>query len=210
MYDQYNPSIVNVTAPSAPTQFMSSNYTPVYTAPTTFSVHPSYYPPPQLPPTSTQILSMATNVPTGSGNSLYHHHDSSMDNVMSDITRFMLRKDLLLSRFSSFDDTPETFMSWKASFQSIIRELIISPFEEMDILIKWLGPESTKFAKSLRAANAHDPPRGLKQIWDRLHERYGRPEMIEHSLKRKLNSFPTLINKDAKKLYDLLDILTEI
>jgi hypothetical protein len=29
-------------------------------------------------------------------------------------------------------------------------------------------------------------------------------------MKRKLNSFPTLTNKDNVKLYDLLDILTEI
>ena len=34
--------------------------------------------------------------------------------------------------------------------------------------------------------------------------------MIEHSLKRKLNSFPTLTNKDNKKLHDLVDILSEV
>ena len=73
-----------------------------------------------------------------------------------------------------------------------------------------LGPDSSKFARSLRAANAHDPTAGVQRIWERLDARYGRPEMVEHSLKKKLNLFPNLTNKDNQKLYDLLDILTEI
>jgi hypothetical protein len=122
----------------------------------------------------------------------------------------MYRKDFLLSRFVNFDDKPESYESWRASFQSVTRELGVTPFEEMDLLVKWLGPESCKFVKSIRAANAHDPPRGLQRIYDRLQERYGRPEMVESAMKRKLNLFPTLTNKDNVKLYDLLDILTEI
>jgi len=110
----------------------------------------------------------------------------------------------------NFDDKPESYESWRASFQSVTRELGVTPFEEMDLLVKWLGPESSKFAKSIRAANAHDPHRGLHKIYDRLQERYGRPEMVESAMKRKLNSFPTLTSKDNVKLYDLLDILTEI
>jgi hypothetical protein len=34
--------------------------------------------------------------------------------------------------------------------------------------------------------------------------------MMESAMKRKLNSHPTLTNKDNVKLYDLLDLLTEI
>ncbi|CAG2194147.1 unnamed protein product [Mytilus edulis] len=105
----------------------------------------------------------------------------------------------------------EAYESWRASFQSVTRELGVTPFEEMDLLVKWLGTESSKFAKIIRAANAHDPPpRGLQRIYDRLQERYGRPEMVESALKRKLNAFQTITNKDCVKLYDLLDILTEI
>jgi hypothetical protein len=48
--------------------------------------------------------------------------------------------------------------------------------------VKWLGPESCKFAKSIRAANAHDPPRGLQRIYVRLQERYGSPEMVESAM----------------------------
>ena len=86
----------------------------------------------------------------------------------------------------------------------------MSVFEEMDLLVKWLGPSSSKFARSIRAANVGDADKGLKCIWERLHERYGHPEMVESAFKKKLNAFPHFTNKDARKLYDLLDILTEI
>ena len=101
--------------------------------------------------------------------SSYTPHNPT-NTLMSDISRFMFRKDFLLSRFSNFDDKPESFEAWRASFQSIIRELGVSPFEEMDLLIKWLGLQSSQFAKFIRIANAHDPPRGVAKVWERLRE----------------------------------------
>jgi hypothetical protein len=46
----------------------------------------------------------------------------------------------------------------------------------------------------------------LQRIYDRLQERYERPEMVESAMKRKLNLFPTLTNKDNVKLYDLFTL----
>ncbi|XP_062603438.1 uncharacterized protein LOC134265202 [Saccostrea cucullata] len=134
----------------------------------------------------------------------------SNTSAITDFSKFLLRKDFLLTRFTNFDDRPESFNSWTSSFRSLTTELGVTPFEEMDLLVKWLGPESSKFARTLRSANTHDPSLGLKRIWDRLHDRYGRPEMVEHALKKKVHLFPNLTNKDHGKLYDLVDILTEI
>lgn len=80
----------------------------------------------------------------------------------------------------------------------------------MDLLIKWLGPESKGFASSIRGSNVNDAVKKLDRIWERLEDRYGRPEMTESTLKNKLNRFPKISMKDPKMLYDLLDILTEI
>lgn len=134
----------------------------------------------------------------------------SSPGVVENLTQFLLKKDLLMSRFSPFNDRPDSYQTWKASFTSIVKELNISAFEEMDLLIKWLGPESKRFASSIRGSNINDPVKGLYRIWERLEERYGRPEMIESALKNKLNKFPKITMKDPKMLYDLLDILTEI
>ena len=130
--------------------------------------------------------------------------------VISDVTNFLLKKDLLLSRLSSFNDKPDSYMVWKASFKDVISELKVSAFEEFDLLIKWLGPESKKHAVNIRAANLDNPKQGLVRIWERLDDRYGSPEMLENTLKRKIKDFPSLTNKDSKKLFDLSDIVSEI
>ena len=77
---------------------------------------------------------------------------------------------------------------------------------------KWTGPESMGQVLSLKAANVHDPQKGLEPIWQRLDELYGLPQLIELSLRRKLDNFPRLTNaaKDSKKLYELSDIVSEI
>lgn len=130
--------------------------------------------------------------------------------AMSDLSSFLLKKELLLSRLTKFNERPEQYAMWKASFKSIMIDLKVTSLEELDLLVKWLGPEASRQALSIRASNVNDPSRGLSLIWERLDDRYGCPELIEASLKTKLANFPKLGNKDYKKLYDLTDILSEI
>ena len=61
-------------------------------------------------------------------------------NPTSEITRFLLRKDLLFSRV-------ESFHTWKTSFKNVTDEFQVSDL--IDLLIKWLGPESAKHAMSI-------------------------------------------------------------
>ncbi|XP_063416574.1 uncharacterized protein LOC134698584 [Mytilus trossulus] len=132
------------------------------------------------------------------------------NNPTLEITRFLLRKDLLFSRLTSFNDQAESFHTWKASFKNVIDELQVSDSEQIDLLIKWLGPESGKHAMSIRASNANNPTRGLHRLLERLDDRYGAPIMLQTSLVNKLDNFPTLTNKDNSLLYDLSDIISEI
>lgn len=46
--------------------------------------------------------------------------------MLSDMTLFLMRKQLLPERFSNFDDTPESYTAWKSSFKNIIGELKVS------------------------------------------------------------------------------------
>lgn len=129
--------------------------------------------------------------------------------LATDFTRFLLKKNLLLSRLCCFTDKAEMFPSWKSSFKNVVHE-IATPSEEIDLLVKYTGGISQKYVLSLRAAHTKRPAIGLMRIWERLEERYDSPEMIDSALKAKLSSFPKLSNKDWKKLYDLADILAEI
>ncbi|VDH90793.1 Hypothetical predicted protein [Mytilus galloprovincialis] len=124
----------------------------------------------------------------------------------------MVRKDIVLSRLIKYNDSPFQFLSWKETFKDVMKELSVTPSEELDLLIKWLGPDSARQAESIKAASASDHVGGLHKIWDRLDVRYGSPELIEQCLKTKLANFPKLTNtaKDYERLYELYDILCEI
>ena len=98
----------------------------------------------------------------------------------------------------------------KASFKNVIHELSVSEFEEFDLLIKWLGPESRNHAVNIRNAHMSDLKLGLQRIWERLDDRYGSPEMLDEVIKKKLRDFPTLTNKDNRKLLELSDLVSEI
>lgn len=52
--------------------------------------------------------------------------------------------------------------------------------------------------------------RGVDKIWDRLNDKYRRPEVVEASLKAKLLAFPKMSVRHSKKLFDLADIFSEI
>jgi hypothetical protein len=128
----------------------------------------------------------------------------------SDFTKYILKKDLLFSRLSAFDDRPENYLTWKVSFKTVMSELNVSRIEELDFLLKWSGPEYKRHIQSIKSANICNSIRGLERAWKRLKERYGCAEMVESSLRRRLEAFQKLASKDSKKLYELSDLVSEI
>ena len=130
--------------------------------------------------------------------------------LLTEVTKYIVKKDLLLSRFSQFDDKPERYLVWKQSFSNIVKEIEVTPTEELDLLVRWLGPQSSKQALSLRSSNAHNNTQALTKIWKRLDKRYGSAELVETSIKNRIEQFPRLIGKDYGKLYELSDLLAEI
>ncbi|XP_070203432.1 uncharacterized protein [Littorina saxatilis] len=141
---------------------------------------------------------------------LNHHAAPKTSADASDLSRFLLKKELMLSRLTPFNEKPESFAVWQNSFRAIMLDLDATPQEELDLLVKYLGPETSRYALSLRASNAANPERGLRTLWERLEERYGSPEIVEACLKARLQQFPQLTYKDGKKLYELCDLLDEI
>ena len=58
--------------------------------------------------------------------------------------------------------------------------------------------------------NVSNPARELLKIWERLDERYGVPELVKHAIVSKLKHFSVINSKESKKLYELVDILSEV
>ncbi len=128
----------------------------------------------------------------------------------TDLTRHLIRRELVSSGLLTFDDCPENYWAWKTSFQSVTRDFNLTAREELDMLVKWLGPESSQQAKRIRSVHAHNPALGVQMAWHRLEECYGSSEVIEDALLKKLENFPKISNKDKEKLRELGDLLLEI
>ncbi|XP_051803959.1 uncharacterized protein LOC127533925 isoform X1 [Acanthochromis polyacanthus] len=128
----------------------------------------------------------------------------------SDLATYLARRDLILSGLKMFDNRPENYLSWRASFCDSIEGLNLKPSEQLDLLTKWLSGESLQHAKRIRAVYISNPATDLKMVWQRLDRSFGSPEAIEASLFKRLEDFQKIQNKDYKGLQELADLLLEI
>lgn len=122
----------------------------------------------------------------------------------------MACREVIATGLLQFDDRPENYRAWKASFLNTTSGLDLSVKEEMDLLVKWLGAESREQAKRMRAVHVYNPAKGLEMIWQRLDECFGAPEVIESALLKRVENFPKISNKDWKKLRELGDLFLEL
>ena len=134
----------------------------------------------------------------------------SQRNETQDFVKFLVKKDLIHSRLSSFDDQPTHYYSWKLSFKHILTELDATSMEQLDLLIKYLRPSSRKHAQNIRSANANYPATAVRLLWERLDSRLGSPEMKESSLHSRIVNCPKFTNNQRKELYELADLAAEI
>nr|XP_054593164.1 uncharacterized protein LOC129160055 [Nothobranchius furzeri] len=129
---------------------------------------------------------------------------------MSDFVRYLARRELVATGLLQFNDKPQNYRAWKRSFLSATQDLNLSPSEEMDLLLKWLGKESAQHVEQIRAIHINYPQAGLDMIWNRLDETYGSAEAIENALFKRIEDFPKIPNRDSYKLTKLGDLLMEL
>jgi hypothetical protein len=102
----------------------------------TTNLYPNFH----VPATGTtqQATFIPTNGPTIPSTS------NSQVQLCELVTKMMARKDIVLSRLINYNDSPIQYLSWKQTFKAVIEELSVTPAEELDLLIKWLGPDSAR------------------------------------------------------------------
>ena len=127
-----------------------------------------------------------------------------------DFAKYLARRELVTTGLTKFDDQPESFRAWKSSFVNAVQGLELTASEELDLLVKWLGKESSEQVKSIRAVHVTNPQAGLQLSWIRIQECYATPEVIENALFKRLDSFPRLMSKENIKLRELSDLLMEL
>ena len=124
--------------------------------------------------------------------------------------QYLARRDLVTSGLYQFDDRPENFRAWQSSFTNAVAEVNLTATQELDLMTKWLGKESSEQVRRIRSVHVNNPNRALDKAWERLRDCYAAPEIIEQSLFQRLDSFPKISAKDHTKLRELGDLLMEI
>lgn len=109
--------------------------------------------------------------------------------ICMDMTKFLLKKDLILSRITKNDDNPSLFLTLKLTFKNIMKEISATPSAELYVLVSHLGIDSSRQAATIRKCSSDNPETPLKLVWERIEERNGVPELIESSLRLQIYFF---------------------
>lgn len=88
--------------------------------------------------------------------------------MLSEMALPMIKKQMLPERISDFDDSPESYNAWKATFTNIVSELKVSCNEELELMLNRLTGNSILTAIGIRNANPGKPKEALKIIWKDL------------------------------------------
>ncbi|XP_038155640.1 uncharacterized protein LOC119792876 [Cyprinodon tularosa] len=140
-----------------------------------------------------------------------HAHNSHVETQPTyDLARYLARSQLVTTGLTSFDDQPMNYWAWKSSFKTAITGLDLSAGEELDLLVRYLGENSSRQVKQMKAVNIRRPEAGLAMAWERLEEVYGSPEAIEQALFQKVENFPKITPREPFKLRDLADLMLEL
>lgn len=125
----------------------------------------------------------------------------------ADLARLVVKNKFLPTRLWNFNDDPGRYLTWK---YNLWMSWATSAQQHWNLLVNPLGPESRIQAENIRTTNSRNPEKAVKDIWHRVDREYGRAEVIELSLKQRINNFVALTDGDRKKFLDLSDLAAEV
>jgi len=115
--------------------------------------------------TSVRILNYVASLQPQEGQTVFAEPDPAMTSavlnpaaptfvpyqitMVTEMTKLLLKKDLLFASLTMFNDSPKKYHSWKHSFRSKMQELAVTALEEMDLLTKWTGPSSREHVANM-------------------------------------------------------------
>ena len=131
-------------------------------------------------------------------------------NHVESYIQFMARQELVANKIEKFDNRPENYRTWKASFENMVRDVNITASETLTLLIEYTTSQSKRLVQRLRNAYVENPEEGLKEAWKKLSERFGSNAVVTQMHLNKLTMFPKIEPKDNKGLQELGDLLLEL
>lgn len=114
----------------------------------------------------------------------FEHVESSSQEAkppqMEDFAKLLAHRELVNTGLSKFDDTPENYRAWESSFLNATQGLGLTYSEELDLLVKWLGKESSEHVRRICSVYVTNHQAALHLSWQRLQECYATPEVVEN------------------------------
>ena len=83
----------------------------------------------------------------------------------------------------------------------------MSKSAEVELLVNRLTEKPKEAAKSIRIQNPGDAVRATTLVWERLDDKYCKPEMVEESLRSQLENSRYMNTNEYSRRYDLHNIL---
>lgn len=65
------------------------------------------------------------------------------------LAQYLAQRDLVSSSLYQFDDKPENYRAWHSSYKNVTQGLGLTATEQLDLMTKWLGRESSNQCKHL-------------------------------------------------------------
>lgn len=84
------------------------------------------------------------------------------------LAQYLARRNLMNSGLYQFDDKPENYCAWHASFTNTTSDMDLSAAQQLDLMTKWLGKESGEYVKCIRSVYLGIPTEALRMAWERL------------------------------------------
>ena len=131
----------------------------------------------------------------------------SNHNSITPYVEFMARRELIANKIEKFNDKPENYLVWKESFRNMVRDVHITPREELSLMTEYTTNNTKALVQKLRNAFITNPQAGLMEVWRKLDERYGSTVVLTKAHLDKFSNFPTISYRDNRKLQEFGDLL---
>ena len=118
--------------------------------------------------------------------------------------------ELIANKIEKFNDKPENYHVWKESFLNMVRNVHITPSEELSLITEYTTNSAKTLVQKLRNTFIRNAEAGLREVWRKLEQHYGSNVVLTKVHLDKLSNVPKISYKDNKKLQEFGDLLLEL
>ena len=109
-----------------------------------------------------------------------------------------------------FSGDPTLFHPWKAAFKAMIRDVSVSPIQEINYLRSFTSGEPQKLVDNYRERKHLDPCGLLKNLWAELERRFGSAAIITNALLEQMHALAAFRESENDKLQEFADLCANI